>query len=310
MKKALITGSTGFVGGHLWKELESAGYQVFGTSRTKIEPKNSRIFACDITNEKKLAKLIAKLKPDHIYHLAAQPSPRHSYQFPQKTFEINNLGTINLLEAIKNIAGYTPRVLVVGSATECGFVPAEQLPITEATPFAPENPYSISKLACYHLSLCYARDGACEVIYASSFSHTGPGQATGFLAADIAKQIVEIENGHQEAKLVTGHLENLRDYLDVRDVAKAYRLLLEKGKNGERYNVCSGITVSTKTIFQTLLDLSKVKIDHQVDPSRNNAQDAPILYGSHDKITKETGWVPQISIDQTLKDLLDWYRAK
>ncbi len=305
---ALITGSEGFVGGHLWKELERSGYKVIGTSLSEPKEKTPNVFVCDITDTEKVGNLIKDLQPDYIFHLAAQSSPRHSILFPKKTFEINNIGTINLFEAVKSILDYNPRIVVIGSATECGEVSADQLPITENTPFAPQNPYSISKLATYYLSLHYAKSGACEIVYAASFSHTGPGQSTGFLAADIARQIVEIEYGRQEAKLVTGQLENLRDYLDVRDVARAYRLLAERGKNGERYNVCSGHPVSTKDIFRILTQLSKVKIDHQIDPSKNNVQDSPVFYGSRKKITQETGWEPEISIKQTLKDLLDWYR--
>lgn len=309
-KKVLITGSEGFVGQHLWKELESHGYEVFGTTFNNSGKLTDNLFYCDVTSDIQVADLVARIKPEHIYHLAGQPSPHRSFIYPQKTFQVNTIGTINLLEAVKKIPEYSPRILLVGSVVEYGDVPTEKMPIAEDAPFDPRSPYAISKLACYYLALSYIKANSMDIVYASSFSHAGPGQDVGFLTSDIAKQIVEIESGKQKPELLTGYLENMRDYTDVRDVSRAYRLLIEKGRTGERYNVCSGQAISTGKLYKILIDYSKIQIEHKIDPSRNNPSDVPIIVGTHDKITRETGWVPEIPIEKTLKDLLDWYRNK
>lgn len=310
MKRAFITGSEGFVGGHLWKELADNGYEVFGTSLLEPDHKDLHIFTCDITNPKQISEIVEKLKPDCIFHLAAQPSPHRSWDIPQKTFEINTIGTINLIEAVLKIPDYKPRILFIGSAAEYGDVPENNLPITENTFLDPRSPYAISKLACFYLMKSYVMAKKMDILYSASFSHTGPGQATGFLSSDIAEQIVKIERGEHEPKLMTGYLDNLRDYTDVRDVVRAYRLLIEKGKTGERYNVCTGKKISTGEIYGKLISFSNVHIEHAIDPTRNNPSDVPVIYGSHEKITRNTGWEPKITLDKTLEDLLNWYRTK
>lgn len=310
MKTVLITGSEGFVGGHLREEMERNGYEVFGTSLLEPEKKLPSTYICDITNSQSMSELVARLKPDLIFHLAAQTSPHRSWLSPQKTFEINTIGTINLLEAVTRISERHPRVLLVGSCVEYGDVLEKNLPITEKTSLDPRSPYAISKLACFYLSLAYIRAKSLDIVYSVSFSHTGPNQGTGFLCSDIASQVALIEKGQPDASISTGYLGNRRDFTDVRDVVRAYRLLLEKGKCGERYNVCSGKAVSTKEIFTTLTGFSTAKIKHRLDDARNNPADVPVVLGSHDKITKETGWQPEIPLEKTLQDLLDWYREK
>lgn len=310
MKKVLITGSEGFVGGHLITEMEKNGYEVFGSSFLAPEKNSTNTFLCDITNDKSISSLVSKIKPDLIFHLAAQTSPHRSWLSPQKTFEVNTIGTINLFDAVIKIKGYKPRILLIGSCVEYGDISKEDLPISEQKSLDPRSPYAISKLACYYLSLAYIRAKNLDIVYSVSFSHTGPDQSTGFLCSDIASQIALIEEGKQEAVISTGYLNNQRDYSDVRDVVRAYRLLLEKGRTGERYNVCSGRAVSTKDIFDTLTGYSKVKIKHQIDSQRSNPADVQIILGSHDKITKETDWIPEIPLEKTLRDLLNWYREK
>lgn len=311
MKKVLITGSEGFVGGHLWIELEKNGYEVFGTTlKDPVLGHTDNVFVCDITKREQLDKLIGDLQPSHIFHLAAQANPYLSYKEPRLTFEVNLLGTLNLLDSVRIIPDYKPRILVVGTSEEYGFVPQDKMPVTEDSSFDPSSPYSVSKLAAYHLCKVYSRSYGMEIVYASSFNHTGPGQNPGLLAPDVAMQIVEIERGLRQQPLLTGNLDTHRDYTDVRDVTRAYRLLIEKGRPGERYNVCSGKSVPTKEVVDILIKLANTKIDQQIDPERNRPSDLPVLYGSHKNITQETGWVPEIPLDQTLKDLLDWYRTK
>jgi len=308
MKRALITGSEGFVGGHLLKELLENGYEVFGTTLKATPDTGSNIYVCDITNEEQIKTLLDELKPDSIFHLAAVASPAVSFKQPKFTFEVNTLGTMNILEAIRLIPDYNPRILIVGTSEEYGFVTPDQMPVTEATTFNPVSPYSVSKLATYYFSNVHVRSYKTDIVYAASFNHTGPGQLPGFISPDVAKQIVAIERGEQEPILYTGNLDAERDMSDVRDVVRAYRLIVENGKTGERYNVCSGKSIKVKKIVNHLIKLSNKKIKHKIDPARNRPSDMPILLGSHKKLTKETGWKPQISLKKTLEDLLNWYR--
>lgn len=311
MKKVLITGSEGFAGQHLWRELENNGYEVYGTTLHVPEtglPKN--VFVCDIESQEQLNSLITNIHPDVIVHLAGQPKPGLSFNIPQKTFQINTIGTINLLEAVRSIPDYKPRILLVGTSEEHGVVATEKLPITEESPLNPINPYAISKLANWFLAKEYVQSFGFDIVYATPFTHTGPGQMPGFISPDIASQIVEIEKGTKEPVLYTGDLSSKRDISDVRDVVRAYRLLVEKGRPGERYIISMGKSLPISEIVGKLVSQSKVKIEMRLDPARTRPSDIPDLVGSHDKLTKATGWQPQISIDQTLKDLLDWYRTK
>lgn len=311
MKTILITGSEGFAGQHLWKELVENGYKVYGTALNIPEgglPKN--VFQCDIENESQIKSLIKKLKPDAIVHLAGQPKPGLSFFIPQKTFQVNTIGTLNLLEAIRSIEEYHPRILLIGTSEEHGVVPIDELPITEETPFNPINPYAISKLANWLLAKEYYRSFNFNILYASPFTHTGPGQGKGFISPDTASQIVDIEEGKHKPVIYTGDLTSRRDISDVRDVVRAYRLLLEKGRIGERYIISSGLSHKVEDIVDTLISMSKVKIIRKIDPSLTRPTDIPDLVGSHDKITRDTGWEPEIPLEKTLQDLLDWYRTK
>lgn len=311
MKKVLITGSEGFVGQHLWKELESNGYEVYGTSLHAPEtglPKN--VFVCDIESQGQLSSVITKAMAEVIVHLAGQPKPGLSFNIPQKTFIVNTIGTINLLEAVRGIENYKPKMLVIGTSEEHGIVSPQDLPITENTPLNPINPYAISKVANWFLAKEYVRSFNFDVVYATPFTHTGPGQNPGFLAPDIASQIVEIEKGNKEPVIMTGDLSSKRDLSDVRDVVRAYRLLLEKGVAGERYIISSGESHPVQEVVDKLISLSTKKIERKLDPSRSRPTDIPDLTGSHTKLTQATGWEPEIPLDKTLQDLLDWYREK
>lgn len=311
MKRALITGSEGFAGGHLWKELEKQGYEVFGTTLKEPDKGLSKnLFICDITTKENIKEIVNDLLPDYIFHLAAQAAPSIAFKYPRLTIEVNTIGSINLLDSVREIPDYRPRILFVGSSEEYGVVSSEEIPVTEDHPLNPISPYSVSKIAAYHLSKIYNRAFDTDVVYACSFNNTGPGQATGFLAPDVAAQIVNIENGKDKPIIFTGNLDTFRDYTDVRDVVRAYVLLLEKGKTGERYNICSGDAIATKEIVETLIKLSTVKIKHKVDPSRVRPSDIPVIEGSFQKIHELTGWQPSIPLKTTLKDLLDSYRNR
>jgi len=282
MSEVLITGSEGFVGQHLWKELERSDYTVRGT--TLCAPETglpNGVYECNILEKESLNNLVASLKPDVIFHLAAQAKTGLSFSQPQTTFEINTIGTINLLEAIRSIENYTPKILIVGTAEEYGPVPVTELPITEESNLNPQNPYAISKVANWFLARQYTKSFGFDIVYVTPFNH-----------------------------IFTGDLSARRDFSDVRDIVRAYRLLIEKAKAGERFVISSGHSIPVKDVVDTLLSLAKVRIEHRIDPKRNRPLDIADLYGSHDKLTQVTGWEPEIPLEKTLSDLLDWYRGQ
>lgn len=310
MKKVLITGSEGFVGQHLWAELEKNGYEVFGTTlhapKTDL-PKN--VFVCDIEIPEQLSALIVQIMPDVIFHLAGWSNPGSSFANPQKTFMVNAIGTLNLLESVRKIENFHPRIIAIGSSAEFGIVPQNELPITENSSLNPNSPYSVSKVSAWYSCRQYVIAYKMDIVYATPFNHTGPGQPPGFLAPDIASQIALIEKGDKEPMILTGDLSPKRDLLDVRDVVRAYILLMEKGISGERYLISSGKSVQVRQIVDTLLSMSKTKIEYHTDSSKVRPSDIPDQYGNYDKLKETTGWQPEIPLDQTLLDLLNWYRG-
>lgn len=308
-KIVLITGSEGFVGGHLWKEMEENGYVVFGTSLKESENKNPHVFTCDITLPEKIAELIEDLRPDFIIHLAGFVKPKESISNPDLVFKINVGGTKNIFEAVRSIPKYHPKIIIIGSSEEFG-VTTPGVVVTEDTPLSPTNPYGVSKMEAWKLAQEYISKYGLDIVSAISFNHTGPGQALGFIAPDVASQIVEIEKGLKEPHLITGHISHKRNISDVRDVARAYRLLLELGKTGERYIVCADKSIPLSYTVSTLINHALVKINHEVDHEKGRPSDIADISASHAKITGETGWKPEIPIEKTLKDLLDWYRSR
>lgn len=305
-KEVLITGSEGFVGRHLRLELDSNGYVISGTSlKETVEP---NIYQCDITDAQSLNRLISGLRPKAIFHLAAFVKPAKSVINPQEVFRINVDGTRNLLEAVRRIPGYRPKIILIGSSEEFG-VPLSAKPATEETPLNPLNPYAESKVMAWRLAEEYINKYSFDIVSALPFNHTGPGQDLGFIAPDIAAQIVQIERGLKDPVVITGNVSHKRNFTDVRDVVRAYRLLLELGRTGERYIVCNDQSIPLSEIVNILIDESTVSIEHRIDPSRGRPADIQDISGSHEKITRETGWKPEIPLEQTLSDLLDWYRS-
>lgn len=316
MKKILITGINGFVGPYLVNELQKYDYSIFGLSREgKSDIKNDVVIVTgDLLDKVGIFKILTDVKPDIIFHLAAQSKPGYSFKEPQETFESNVIGTINLFECVRglknDLADYNPRVMMVGTSEEYGLVEKKDLPLVESSRFNPANPYAISKLSCYFLSMMYVRAYKFDLIYLVPFSHIGPGQKEGFIVPDVCKQIVEIEQGKKEPVLSTGNLSVYRDYTDVRDMVKAYVALIEKGVGGERYNLCSGKAVQIEELVEILLSFSRKKIEHMIDQTKVRPTDMPILYGTYDKMHQLTGWAPEIPLKQTLQDSLDWWRSQ
>ena len=313
MTRALITGITGFVGSHLSDLLLSKGISVYGTVRHRSNLSNIKhilneikLIEADITDLVSVRAAFNAAKPDYVFHLAAQSYVPQSWSAPHHTLTNNILGTCNVLEAARDFPNTV--VLVAGSSEEYGFVKEDELPIKENNPLRPLSPYGVSKVACDLLSMQYFKSYGTKVIVTRAFNHSGPKRADVFVDSNFAKQIIEIEKGIKEPVIYVGNLDAQRDFSDVRDVVKAYLLCVEKGIPGEVYNICSGKGIVIRDMLNKLIKLSGVNVEVKQDPKRNRPSDVLILEGDCSKFKKQTGWKPEIDYDQTLKDMLDFWR--
>lgn len=302
--KALITGSNGFVGRHLRAELQANGYEVHGMDIMGCEDS----VCVDLLDKQALCKYILEIKPDIVFHLAAQANVGLSWKMPQQTYEINVLGTLNLLDAVKQ-SEKPCRIVLTGSSDQYGVTGLLHKPISEMTAQSPQNPYSASKKAQEEIARVYANAYKMDIVLTRSFNHSGPGQEPGFLIPDVCNGIVQVEKGESE-HLKVGNLEVVRDFSDVRDIVRAYRLLGEKGHSGQAYNVGSGVGCKAQDILDMLLGMSECEIPVKQDESRMRKSDTPILICDNTKLKEHTGWDIEIPIEKTLKDTLNFYRTR
>jgi len=309
--RVLISGATGFVGKHLISFLASADYEIFGTSFPEKPEggENENIFYLDVRSEENVFEVLERVKPDWIFHLAAISNVRHSWEKRKEALETNLMGTFFVFEAARK---FTPqaRILFVSSSDVYGVLLPEEKALNEEDVTHVVSPYAFTKVNGEILSKFYAEVEKLDIVIARSFPHTGPGQSPDFVCSDWACQIAQIEKGLAEPIIKVGNVEVKRDFLDVRDVVKAYTLLMQKGKSGEVYNVCSGKAVSLTEILDLLLSFSTQKIEAQVDPQKLRKADIPLLLGDNQKIKGETSWEPQIPLKQYLTDLLNYCREK
>jgi GDP-4-dehydro-6-deoxy-D-mannose reductase len=316
-KISLITGATGFVGSHLTDLLITKNHKLYGISRgsygneyVKHIGKKITLIPIDILDKKLLLKTIREVKPDYIFHFAAQSSNIDSFEKPNLTFEINLLGTLNLLEAVV-IAKLKPSIVIAGSSEEYGLVKPQELPIKENNPLRPQNPYAVSKVAVGYLSYQYSKSHDLRIMTTRSFNQEGPRRQERYVISNFAKQIVEIENGLKDPVIHVGNLEVKRDFLDIRDAVKGYWSLARKGESGEVYNLCSMKPRSIRAILDALSTMSLIEdIKIHEDPKRMRPSEMPVHYGDNRKITKKTGWKPKIDFMITLKDTLEYWREK
>ena len=250
--------------------------------------------------------MVSAARPGAVIHLAAQSFVPRSFEDPRETLEINLLGTLNLLTALQS-KGFKGKFLYVSSGDVYGNVDETRLPVTEAQPPRPRNPYAVSKVAAEALSYQWSQTSDMEVIVARPFNHIGPGQSDAFAVSAFAKQVAEIKLGRRESTLITGDLSVSRDFTDVRDVVGAYLRLLNSGRSGEIYNVCSGVEVRLSEILSTLCDLAGVRPKIVTDQTRARPNEQRRMLGNYAKLQKQTGWAPRIPLKETLTDLLaDW----
>jgi GDP-4-dehydro-6-deoxy-D-mannose reductase len=314
--KALITGLSGFVGSHLAEFLLQKDFDVYGIIRWRSNRENIRhienkltLFEGDVRDLSSVKQIIADIKPDRIYHLAAQSFVPTSWTAPQETITSNIVGQLNVLEAVRDLK-FPIRILAVGSSEEYGLVYENEVPITENNPLRPLSPYGVSKVGQDLLGFQYFHSYGMHIIRTRAFNHTGPRRGEVFVTSSFCKQAVLIEKYKQEPVIKVGNLQAKRDFTDVRDVVRAYWLALEKGRPGEVYNICSGISWVIEDLLDKILDIAGLKVTKEPDPARLRPSDVKILQGSHDKFTLETGWKPEIPMEKTIKDLLDYWRER
>jgi len=316
MTKALITGIQGFAGSHLAEFLLSKGYTVFGLDLNLGASDHLRdiedlliLFECDIRDRERLYEVVSQTKPDEIYHLAAMPHVPTSFKDPRFTFEVNLIGSLNVFEAAKAVSN-SIKILYVGSATEYGDVRDEEIPIDEDVPLRPTDPYSVSKVSADMLAFQYFKSFKLHIIRVRPFNHIGPRQSDEFVLSSFVKQIAEIEKGLKEPIIAVGNLEAKRDFSDVRDIARAYWLAVQKGEPGEAYNISSGKAISIKELLERLLNMSSKEIQVEQDLTKLRPVDVPILVGESGKFTKQTGWSREFTLEKTLQSILNYWREK
>lgn len=300
--RILITGDSGFVGQHALAAWPNAsGLMAWGMARNGQE--------VSILDKATLCAALEDCKPDAVLHLAAQSFVPESFANPAHTLEVNLMGTLRLLEALK-ATGFQGRMLQVGTADAYGLVPTTEMPIQESRLLQPRNPYAVSKAAAEALCYQWSQTEKFEVLMARPFNHIGEGQAANFAVSSFAKQLAEMSLGLRAPVLSVGNLEASRDFTDVHDVVRAYALLLEKGHSGEVYNICSGQAHSLQSVVDRLLKLSGVDVQIEIDRDKLRPAEQTQVWGSYEKINKHTGWRPEISIDTSLHNVYHHWKRE
>ncbi len=294
MRDLLVTGQNGFVGRHV---------TALAAGRWRVIPHAPH----DLQNPVSLDDWLAHCCPAAVIHLAGQTFVPQAFRDPAQTLQINLLGTLNLLQALKR-RGFRGTFLYVSSGDVYGQVAIEQLPITESCPPQPRNPYAVSKLAAEHLCLQWSfSEPDWRILIARPFNHAGPGQADHFVLPDMARQLLRVRQGVQSPQISVGDVDVTRDFLDVRDVVQAYFDLLDKGQPGEIYNVCSGQEQLIRDLIMQMAELADVQITLQQDPKRLRKAEQRRTRGCSNKLQRHTGWQPRVPITTTLRDVLtDW----
>ncbi len=316
--RVLITGITGFAGSHLAEYIlaEHPDLEVFGIMRWRSRTENIEsirsqveLIECDLRDATSVKKLMAHVRPDKIFHLAAQSFVPSSWNAPAESLTTNVLGQLNVFEAVREL-DIDPWIQIACSSEEYGLVHEDELPIKEENPLRPLSPYAVSKVGQDYLAYQYFKSFGLKAVRTRGFNHDGPRRGDVFVSSNFAKQLVEVEKGKKEPVIHVGNLEARRDFSDVRDIVRAYWLAVERCEPGEVYNICSGKAYSIQEVLDRLIELSGAKVDVQQDPSRLRPSDVPVLLGDSSKFRKATNWEPKIPYDKTLSDMLDYWRER
>lgn len=316
--RVLITGITGFAGSHLVEYLlaEVPGVEIFGTKRWRSRMENIehlqadiQLVECDLKDANAVRQVLTDVRPERIFHLAAQSYVPASWRAPSETLENNIISQTNIFEAMRAL-DLDARIQIAGSSEEYGLVHPDEVPIKETNPLRPLSPYAVSKVAQDLLAYQYFRSYGLKAIRTRGFNHTGPRRGEVFVTSNFAKQIAAIEAGMHEPVIRVGNLSAQRDFTDVRDIVRAYWLALEKGTPGEVYNLASGKAITIRELLDMLLELSEVEVEVEVDPDRLRPSDVEILLGDYSKFHADTGWEPRIPLSKTVEDLLNYWRQR
>lgn len=315
--KVLVTGGGGFAGVHLLRELRRVGVEDLAATLLGELPPAAEMpedlagvewLSMDVGSRESVREVVERVRPEQVYHLAGQASVGASFRAPLATWEVNATGTLRLMQALAEISPRPRRLLLTSSAEVYGAVPGDRQPVAEDWPFRPLTPYGASKAAAEVAALQAGAASGIEVIVSRSFNHIGPGQDERFVLPSMARQLVEMRSA-AERVLWVGNLSVDRDFLDVRDVARAYALLMNEGEAGLAYNVCSGLAHPLADVVGRLVELSGTGAELSVDPERVRPADIPSMVGDAARL-RALGWAPRFSLDETLSDLLQEAEAK
>ena len=316
--RALITGITGFAGSHLAEFILSnhPDVEVYGIMRWRSRTENIeaieqrvKLVECDLRDATSVKTLLGRVRPDMVFHLAAQSYVPSSWNAPGESLTTNIIGQLNIFEAVRELK-IEPWIQIACSSEEYGLVKEDELPIKETNPLRPLSPYAVSKVGQDYLGYQYHMSFGLNVVRTRAFNHDGPRRGDVFVSSNFAKQLVEVEKGKRPAVIHVGNLEARRDFSDVRDIVRGYWLSLERCEAGEVYNLCSGKAYSIQEVLDRLIELSGAKVKIEQDPARLRPSDVPVLIGDCTKFREVTGWKPEIPYDKTLADMLDYWRGK
>jgi GDP-4-dehydro-6-deoxy-D-mannose reductase len=309
-RTALVTGSEGFIGAHLVTFLHAKGWNVIGTylqqkKELLLKSSNLQFARCDLRNGQRIAQILAKYRPTHIFHLGAQSLPTLSWEDPIWTFESNIMGSLNLFEAVRHMER-PPVVVSACSSAEYGHVEASAIPVTEQHPLLPLHPYGISKVCLDLLAREYFLDYKISAVNLRLFNTTGPGK-TDDAPSDFVRQLVRIKKRLQAPVIEVGNLKPRRAFLDVNDTVRGFYLAALKGKRGEAYNLCAARTYQVSELLNLAIRLSGLKVEIRRAPHLMRPSDEKIIFGSTKKFRKDTGWKPIRSIEETLRSMLEYW---